>query len=328
MPPVDFPVSPNRDCSRAGKQGVAERVLITGGAGFIGSHLAGSHLLSAHEVHILLRPGRAAPPLAAHVHHVDLEDRTALDNCLRSIDPTIIYHLATRTGRASSASAAPDAHELTSDPACLINLMAAAGQVRPRVMIRAGTIAEYGSRNRPSTEEDREQPLTPYGAAMVAATHYCSVLASALRFPVHTARLSLTYGPGQSPNYLVPTVLRGLLRREEVQLRNPFDRRDLAHVDDIVAGLRALSAADIDRSMIINITAGCGPSVRELARLACELLQADETLLAFGEASPAQATTLFSSPRRARNLLGWQAKIPLRDGILSTASAMREEIYA
>ncbi|WP_189338488.1 NAD-dependent epimerase/dehydratase family protein [Sphingobium sp. SCG-1] len=303
-----------------------ERVLITGGAGFIGTHLAASHLADGDDVHLLVRPGKQVSGNVATVHAVDLQDRDALEDCLRSIAPTIIYHLATSTGR--NANCDVDAPELLVDPANLLNMIRAAKRVSPKVMIRAGSIAEYGGNPRTAHEDDRENPSSSYGAALVAATHYCSVLQRQLPFPLHTARLSLTYGPGQAANYMVPALLQGLLRREQVFVRNPLDRRDLAHVNDIVAGLRMLSAANFAQGQIINLTSGHAPSMRQVAYLACDVVGVDRELVHFGKAHPASASTLCVSAERARALLKWRAAISLAEGLASTAAAMRQEIYA
>lgn len=305
---------------------MAEHVLITGGAGFIGTHLAASHLADGDHVHVLVRPGRRVSGGDAIVHAVDMQDRAALEDCVQSICPTIIYHLATSTGR--NAACGVDAPELLVDPANLLNMIRAAKLADPRVMIRAGSIAEYGSSPSPSVEKDRERPSTSYGAALVAATHYCSVLQRELAFPLHTARLALTYGPGQAANYMVPTLLRGLLRREQVFVRNPLDRRDLAFVEDIVTGLRRLSATHFGEGQIINLTRGHAPSMRDVAYLACDLLGADRELVRFGDARPGSGSTLCVSAERARVLLKWRATTSLAEGLASTASAMRQEIYA
>lgn len=303
-----------------------ERVLITGGAGFIGTHLASNHLADGDDVHVLVRPGRRVSGGSISVHAVDIQDRAALDDCMRSIAPTIIYHLATTTGRNPNCDV--DAPELLVDPANLINMIRAAKFVRPKVMIRAGSIAEYGDSPTASSEDDRERPSTTYGAALAAATHYCSVLQHELDFPLHTARLALTYGPGQATNYLMPTLLRGLLRQEQVLVRNPLDRRDFVYVDDIIAGLRMLSAAHFDRGQIINLTSGHAPSMRDVAYLACDVLEADRELVRFGDTQPGSGSTFCASADRACALLQWRATTSLAEGLASTASAMRQEIYA
>ena len=74
-------------------------------------------------------------------------------------------------------------------------------------MIRAGSLAEYGLAPLPTREEAREEPVTVYGASLVAATHFVGALQSRLPFSVATARLALVYGPSQSIDYLVPLLI-------------------------------------------------------------------------------------------------------------------------
>ena len=308
-----------------------ERVLITGGAGFIGSHLAASHLADGDEVHLLVRPAGAARPELVHagarVHAVDLADLQQAKECLEHANPTVLYHLASATGRDPDIPAPCAWPTLTRDLDYLMVLIAAAAECSNlRVMIRSGSLAEYGSRPTPSLETQREQPRTVYTAAMVAGAHYSAMVQPRLRFPILTARLALTYGPRQSENYMLPALLRCCLSGATYTVHRPDNRRDMVFVDDIVAGLRAMARADLPGGTILNLSSGQAPKVSEIVEIALRVTgtPADRVRFETTEAPNFRVDTLSGASERATALLGWRARTSLEEGITRTARSFAE----
>lgn len=311
-----------------------ERVVITGGAGFIGSRLAAAHVAAGDEVLAIVRPrglvpGRVLPPgvVIARIH---LEDAEALEKCLQSARPTVIYHLASSTGRDASIPRASEMHRLTGDLHNLLTLLSAAGAVRPRMFIRAGSLAEYGDGPVPSHESQREQPLTPYATAMVAGAHYARMLQPRLPFPVLTARLGLTYGPGQSDAFLVPWLIQRCLAGEPSEVQRPAWRRDLIYVDDVVDGLRALARGNLSGGSIVNLCTGTAPTMSEVAELIVEATGANPGLISFGNRPPSDRgiAIVQGSPDLALASLGWAACTSLRDGLRQSADSFGRLAYA
>lgn len=310
-----------------------ERVLISGGAGFIGSHLAASHLDSGDEVHLIVRP--AGPSRAervsadAIVHAVDLNDLDQVRDCFSRANPTVLYHLAGSTGRDPNIPDPAEWPAMTRDlDQLLIMLAAAAASPALRVMIRSGSLAEYGNQPQPSPETRREQPRTIYTAAMVAGAHYCAMLQPALAFPVLTARFALAYGPGQSEDFLLPALLRRCLSGETTIVRQPDNRRDMVFVDDLVAGLRAMARSDLPGGTIVNLSSGRARKVRDIVELVlrvtgtptdCVSMEADER-------PDLRVETVCGVPDLAAMTLGWRARTSLEEGIALTARSLMEAV--
>ncbi|MET3722992.1 NAD-dependent epimerase/dehydratase family protein [Sphingomonas trueperi] len=313
---------------------MAERVLITGGGGFIGSRLAIAHAREGDDVHVLVRPRgllderRLSPGI--DVVRVHLDDLDALCDCLLKIRPSIIYHLASGTGRDPDQRNIARPKRLTEDLSNFLNLLTAANEARPRVLVRTGSLAEYGRGAAPSCEWQREQPLADYTTAMVAATHYAAALQPRLPFRIATARLGLTYGVGQDNSFFLPWILQRCLDGRESLVRHPHWRRDLVHVDDVVAGLRALARCEIEGGAVVNLCTGEAPSMREVAELVVELTGARADLINFGD--PAKEAfgnpILWGSPEVAFAKLGWVAKIGLREGLAGMIAAMTQRVPA
>lgn len=304
---------------------MTERVLITGGAGFIGSRLASRHLAEGGDVHIVVRPGSSPSGIdGVTTHAIDLADRYEVEDCVAAARPTLIYHLASDSGRGDPAPE-PNRRALLGDLDNLVALLGAAIAVRPplKAFVRAGSLAEYGDGPTPSDEDQREQPLASYTAAMVAGAHYCRMLQPQLPFPVRTARLALTYGPGQSRTFLLPWLIDRCLAGEESTISAPQARRDMIFIEDAVDGIRRLAAADRAGGNIVNIASGMAPTVRDIAELVARSCGYDPARLHFGNAAGRGARVIWGSNARAFAQLGWRPAVSLRDGVARTVRAHR-----
>lgn len=309
------------------------RILITGGAGFIGSHLVAAGVAAGHEVHAVLRPGSDERRLRGVVdritrHAIDLREEGRVRLCVASVQPERIYHLAASPRRPEAADLGDARAWVEDDLGSLIRLLAAAAEARhpPRSFVRTGSLAEYGAAPAPYREDRRETPLGIYGAGMVAATHLCATLQRRLPFPVVTARLALTYGPAQSTDYLLPLLIRRCLAGEETRIRHPLDRRDLIHVDDVVDALLRIGAVPLPEGAIVNVATGTAPTMRRVAGLVTRATGTSPDLVTFGEGESSSGTRdLRGSTARARRMLGWSARIPLSEGIARTVAWFRAE---
>lgn len=306
---------------------MAERALILGGGGFIGSHLAERHLRAGDEVHIAVRPGWRRPsptflPNAA-VLPADLGETEQIEDLFAAARPTLVYHLATATPHSAAAPADHFDPVWLEEARNLARIIDVARRYRPEIkaFVRSGTIAEYGSSSAPMREDDREQPATAYGAALLTATHYLGLVARDLPFRTVTARLALTYGPGQNEAFLVPALLRHSLARKPFHVRDPACRRDMIHVDDVTRGLMTLARADLAAGEIVNICSGVALSNRHIAETVWARTGAPRELLTFGAAGAA-SSVLWSSTHKARDLIGFEARIPFDQGIERTVRVL------
>lgn len=309
------------------------RILITGGAGFVGSHLAAAALAANHQVHVVARPASDTTRLEklgdrVFRHRFDLRDDAELRRCLADICPQIVFHLAASPRRREDPGL-EDVHEFVrEDLDTLVLLLRRLGESGrpPSAVIRAGSLAEYGTATPPHREEQREQPVTAYSAALVAATQLVSGIRSRLRFPVTTARLALVYGPAQSSDYFVPHLISKCLAGQEAAVLRPDDRRDFIYVDDVVDALLLLASGAGRNAGVINISSGVAPSMREVAKLIIGLTGADPDLVRYSASSPASgASHLCCSPELAGELLGWRVKVALPAGLLRTVQWYREQ---
>jgi len=304
---------------------VAEGVtLLTGAGGFIGAHLVARLLGEGAPVHVIVRPstelGRLAPfAESLTIHRIDLSDRLAIRACIHDLAPRRVFHLAaeTRLPPQPDFTAARGTSAIYLQPA--LNLLEPLAELSrpPEVVVRAGTIAEYGEAALPYREHERAIPATPYGAGMLATTDAIAMLKPRLPFPVITARLALCYGRGQAPSFLIPAMIDACLSHRPMTVRRPHDRRDLLHVDDAVDALlhiARLAPQDID---VVNISTGEAPTMEDVARRIEAVTGCGEGVLVRAEIQ-GDPVELRSSPDLAAARLGWRHRITLDEGLART----------
>lgn len=295
------------------------RVLVTGGAGFIGSHLAHALLADGWAVDVAddLSTGNAANvPAAVELLELDL-GRSADVARLPDRGYAAIAHLA---GQSSGEKSFDDpVRDLDANARSTVLLARWALDHDVPVLVQASSMGVYGQPQAlPVAEDVPPHPLSWYGASKLAAEH---ALAVAGRDGVRTASLRMfsIYGPGQDLGELrqgmVSIYLAMLLRSEPVVVKGPLERvRDLVHVDDCVAAWRLALEREVTGA--INLGSGTGTSVRELLDVLISALglPADHPIVE-ADRTPGDQTALVADTARARDVLGWTAKIGMREGL-------------
>lgn len=307
------------------------RILVTGAAGFIGTALCARLQALGAQVTAVVRPGtepgRAGELAAVAWLPVELTDRRQLAAMVERARPEILFHLANGDHRRPAPGLADARSALADGPGILVDLLAALSEAAepPRCVVRAASLAEYGPIPAPYREDQREEPIDSHAAAALAATRFGVMLAPRLPFALVNARLALTYGPGQSERFLVPSTIRSLLEGRPVRLERPNDRRDLIHVADVVDGLVALALTPFQP--IVNLCTGIAPTMLEVVKhIAAEVGAPDHLIEVSPAGSPGGVADLRGCPDAARAGCGWQARIALEDGIARTVAAMRDGI--
>ncbi|WP_299281911.1 NAD(P)-dependent oxidoreductase [uncultured Tateyamaria sp.] len=297
-------------------------ILITGGTGFIGAHLVRACLARGDRVTVLARAGSSLarlddvrPQIA--LLHADFANVGSVRQALQVAKADVIFHLGATTRYVAQDDLRDAAQSLEDNLTPLVTLVAAACDVPPAVLVRSGTIAEYGDVAVPYDERLREAPRGLYAASMCAATHYLQSVRARLPFAAITARLALTYGPMQNPDFLIPRLINACREGDALTLHRPLDRRDMIHVDDVVAGLLAVADAGDVAPDLVNLGTGQAPTMAQLGR---EVLRACGASLALlkEKTQTTPATELIASAALARQTLGWSARITLEEGLKRT----------
>ena len=292
-------------------------VLITGGAGFIGSHLCDALLAKGEEVHVVDnlsrgRAGRLAEGVVLEKNSV--LDASGLNALVTKIAPRLIYHLAAQVDvRASVAQPAADA---AVNVIGTINVLEAARAVDARVVFSSTGGALYGKDAPvPSTESVKPEPESPYGISKLCAEQYIGMY-NRLHETAHVVlRLANVYGPRQHPSDeagVVSVFCAQAIKRKPLTIYGDGKQtRDYVYVGDCVAAF--LAAAECGLAATWNIGTGTEVSVLELAATVSRITGNR----AEPEFAPPRAGELPRSAiasERAKQDLGWRPAVSLAAG--------------
>jgi UDP-glucose 4-epimerase len=295
------------------------RALVTGGAGFIGSHLVDGLLDAGSDVVVVDHlSGDHAGNLAgavdrgAVVRRGDVSDVETMTSAFREAGPDVVFHLAAQIDvRRSVADPSTDAHVNVGGTASVLE---AARRSGARRVILASTAGVYGDPDQvPTPEVAPVAPLSPYGASKAAAETYMSLFARLHGLSTLSLRMSNVYGPRQDPRGESGVVSIFSAAAAEGRTATIYgdgrQTRDYVYVGDAVRAF--IAAAGSGAEGVINVGSGIETSVLELAT---SLDLATET-------APGRAGEVIRScldPARARHALGWSATVGLADGLRRT----------
>ena len=294
------------------------QVLVTGGAGFIGSHLVRDLVTQGHDVAMLVRPTTSLHPLgdlAGSVRLVEgeLADPAQVLAALAPWKPEACAHLAWFGDPRTYLSSPENLTELVASLAFISGLLEAGCD---RVLV-TGTCAEYEPSDAPLTERSLTGPRTLYAAAKLSLLMLSSQLAAQSGARLAWARIFHLYGPFEHEARLVPALIRSLLAGREFAATAGDQVRDYTHVADVASALRLLLESGADGAF--NVCSGTPTTVKSLITTAAEIIGRPE-LVRFGAvASRAwDPPVLCGDNGHLVQRTGWQPAYQLQDGLEQT----------
>jgi UDP-glucose 4-epimerase len=312
-------------------------VMVTGGAGFIGSHLVDALLQRGHAVSVLddFSTGKegnlhAALRNSATVFSADVRKASEVGDAVSAFGPTVIFHLAAQINvRRSVSDPGLDAR---TNIVGTINVLEAAREADAAVINISTGGAIYGDTAIVPTPESVEAlPAAPYGQSKFCAERYVGLYGRLHAVGAATARFANVYGPRQDPlgEAGVIAIYCGLLLdgKRPVVYGTGRQTRDYVYVGDVVAGLLALFDHSEARGEY-NIGTGRESSVLDLVEALAPHAEGDFSP-EFADARPGEIERSCLDVTRAREALGWSARVELAEGLEHTmawASSHRAEL--
>ncbi|MBI3357034.1 MAG: GDP-mannose 4,6-dehydratase [Nitrospirae bacterium] len=305
------------------------KVLVTGGAGFIGSHVVDRLVEEGHNVVVVdnLSSGkRKNVNRAASLYKLDVQSRR-LERVFRNERPNVVLHLAAQISvRRSIEDPVFDAQ--VNVLGTMNVLQQAVRHGTRKVVFSSSGGAIYGEQETyPAPESHTTNPLSPYGISKLCSEHYLSYFQRISGIQVVSLRYANVYGPRQDPEGeagVVAIFVQKMLNNEQPIINgNGRQTRDFIFVDDVVEA--NLAAMGQDSQGVYNVGTGAETSVNELFRMLAGIT-GSTCKEVHGPAKPGEQMRSVIDPSKIRLEIGWDAKVELADGLKKTVAFFREKM--
>jgi nucleoside-diphosphate-sugar epimerase len=302
------------------------RALVTGVAGFVGSTLAKQLLREGHEVvgidvltdyyEVSIKRGNLASIPETGFTFVQADLNTAdLPALLADVD--WIFHQAGQPGVRMSWGKDFAVYVRQNIEATQRLLEAAKDAPRLKRLVYASSSSIYGNAERyPTSEDDRPQPVSPYGVTKLAAEHLCSLYASNFGVPTVSLRYFTVYGPGQRTDMAFTRFVRAAVLDELISIYGTGEQiRDFTYVEDVVAAnIAAASTAEVPPGTVLNVAGGSNVSVLDTLKILSDLngkpLRVEHTESVKGDVFRTGGDTA-----KITALLGWKPTVTIEEGL-------------
>ncbi|HIG52318.1 TPA: SDR family NAD(P)-dependent oxidoreductase [Candidatus Pacearchaeota archaeon] len=309
-----------------------KRILITGGSGFIGSHLIEEFLKLGAKVFIFVKKESDLWRIKhlkerIEIFYPDYNKRESLNNLLNEVNPEIIFNLLAITKQERN----PDLLEKIIENNFLstfklINALKTNPFMKLNLFVNIGTCEEYGDGEVPFLENQREIAVSPYSLSKVFQSHLASYLSKIEKFPIVTVRPFLTYGPKQINDLFIPYIIRSFLKEEKIHTTKMEQTRDLIYVDDVISALLKIPFSNIKFGEIINIGSGVETKMMDLVKKIAGICKKNYQDYVIIDKPYRQGETIhfYCSNEKARKLLKWAPETSLEEGLKKTIQWNRE----
>jgi UDP-glucose 4-epimerase len=296
----------------------SKNVMVTGGAGFIGSNLVDALVEDGAEVFIVdnMSTGRYENVNAkAHFYWLDLTDAEAIDFYIEQIKPEVVFHLAA-LARIQPSIEDPIRWNNHNANATL-NLLQACSKHGVKKVVYSGSSSVYGDNELPFVETQLPMPKNPYALSKAISEKWCELYASLYGLNVTILRYFNVYGPRQVLQGDYATVV-GIFKNQRDEGRaltivaDGTQRRDFTYVKDIVRA--NILAAERGGVGPYNIGTGVSHSINQVA----DLIEPDITKRQYGLVRKTEAFEVRADNSRAKGGLGWVPRYSLEQGIMDT----------
>lgn len=309
----------------------ARTVLVTGGAGFIGSRFATRHLAQYPRDRVIVLDALTYAGSLEQLMRADGADRLrfvhgnvrsphVVASLLAECDTVVHFAAETHVPRSITDSAIFFETDVLGTLTVATAVAAQVKRIERFVHISSSEV--YGTaRIDPMPEEHPLEPCTPYAAAKCAADRLVHSFVETYGLPAVIVRPFNNYGPGQHLEKVLPRFITSAILGEPITVHGDgLAARDWIYVDDTCAAIDRILAAPLEtvRGQVFNVGTGVAVDIRTLAQQIVQLTGAPAGLITHGVDRPGQVALHRADATKARDVLGFTAATPLRDGLAST----------
>lgn len=304
------------------------KILVTGGAGFIGSNLVDVLIEKDHEVFVvdnLSTGNRENINERAKFFEADITDADKLDKIFGEAKPEVIFHLAAQASVIVSAK--DPAFDIKTNVIGTVNLLVLAKKYGVKKFIFSSTGgAIYGDKApRPTPESAEANPVSPYGMDKFAAEKFIKYFSSD-NLQTIILRYSNVFGPRQNPHGeagIVAIFTGSMIQDERLEVfGDGIHTRDFVYVRDVVAA--NIIAMESDVNDTFNVGTGHETSVNKIVEMLQELSESKSEIVHIGYKAKEQENSSLDASKIKENL-GWEPHVSLKDGLQKTIDWFKEK---
>jgi len=304
-----------------------EKLLIAGGTGFIGSHLAKDAIKHGFDtISLSLNPPTKERKVSG-VQYI-LADITNLEELEKQLPDRSIDYVVNLSGYIDHSPFLEGGRDIvTTHFAGMQNLINIIDWNKIKRFVQIGSSDEYGNHAAPQNEDMPANPISPYSFSKSASAQLLQMLSRTESFPATILRLFLVYGPGQDNKRFLPQIIQGCLTDSTFSVSSGDQLRDFCFVDDIIDAILLSLKNDKVNGQIINLGSGKPVSIRQII----EYVQKN-----IGRGNPKfgkipyrldENMELYADVSKARTLIGWEEKVSFNVGMQKTIEYYRK-IYS
>ncbi len=309
-----------------------KRILITGAAGFIGSHLARRALVENYELHAFIKSSTNTWRITdllpkIKVHNIDLKDAAGLRTVLKEVSPAIIIHCA--VANVYSGISASERELFETNFWGTINLIQAAQDINYQCFINTGTSSEYGFKDKPIKESDLCEPNIQHGIFKLGATLYSQLIACSFNKPIVTLRLFSPYGPYDDKRRFTTLAILNAIQNKDLKLSKPTFARDYIYIDDVVdLYFECIEKAQQYSGQIFNVGMGRQSTLKDIVET-INKLTGTKTNISWNAFKAFSYDTDFwqADMTKTFNHFSWRPRYNLESGLKKFIEWMRQNIY-
>jgi UDP-glucose 4-epimerase len=305
---------------------MGKHVLVTGANGFVGHHICEALYSSGVDIVGLFRRDHKKKYYLSEQYTADINDQQAINHVVEKVKPEIVIHLAGEKLRARNIADYRTSYETNLIGS--LNLIQACQKVKNlSAFVHIGSCEEYGLQTPPFDEDLKEKPVSAYGVTKLAITQLLQALSNNLGFPSFILRPSIIYGPGQSTDMFIPALIKTLISGSEFEMTLGEQTRDFVYIADVVDAIMKVCDLESLGGQVVNISSNSPVNINELAKKIANMISpAAIKLLKIGAKpyQPSEAMNYWANNKLAFELLGWEPRVTIDDGLETTLSYYKD----
>ena len=300
------------------------KLLVLGGAGFIGSHVAQRGINNGYETYVVGRKLPEKRKIIKGIKYINCD--ISNKNNMGILSEIKFNYIVNLSGCIDHSSFFKSGKELIDVHfSSLVNLVSFIRKDNLLRFVQIGSSDEYGNNTAPQHEAQIEKPFSPYSFAKSTSTNFIKYLFETENFPGIILRPFIIYGPGQKKNRLIPYVINKSLNNETFDVSSGNQIRDFLYIDDAVDAIFLALKNDALNGRIINIGSGHPRSVKSVIQLIVKEIGGGNPLYCESKIRKGENLELYPDLEIAKKILKWESKTTFELGLKNLINYIKKK---